>query len=870
MAYSDFQSKSASSKVGLARLRGSQRLKGWSLSSGAIYTRPFTEELIESITDDGVSVSEGSSTSLSSGEYFLDAGADLLYIRLSDDTDPNLSFIASTTFFHFATQPVIAPNDPSDSTSAEILWQPQLRQVSEFGTELDSRQLGVAIEGSGSISLYNDQEYWRERFDSVFFDNKQCEVWSWSDELDITEAKLIYRGRVVSKSWDQASIKFGLKDRLNELRQPVELPAISEITDNRVPDSLKDAKQRRLYGRINGLRPLNIDQLVNGQVRGLPRSGTITLTNGSDAVTGVGTTFLNDFAPEDEIAFDVDGEVETVTIQSIQTDTTATLSSEFDDDTLSGITYRLLPTNRSKRFQNRKFAVSGFPTRELSTTISNTFTLSAFEVADVTDFKEGDQIFIDGERAFIELISGDTIRLVANLAGSPSVGSVVERPSVSNVRIDTTLLVPTTTLEDGDYEYDADEGVLTLDELAEFNRAPERNITGTSITVTSGSRTVTGSGTSFILQLRPHDWIRVTGNSEFFEVLQINSDTSLDLRTAATYTDTDSGIFRSPKYYNEQQVGDEAPTVLTTSVLGSTLDNTKSGKLLETCGAIVKDLITRAGIEAADIDSDSYDDADGLVPHVLSLRIPESRTAKAAPTVRSQIDLVNTSVFGSFIQRSNDFKLSYRVLTPDKPDISLVLREEDVISFSTRTEIDKIIKTIVYEYDPREYDPDVETEFSPIITKTSDIAEFLTGNKNEETISSLIVDPRVAEQYATRWALIKEIGTTRVTLKIKMAAHLLDATDKVDLSHEKLFVRFGSEDQRKILFIQSIKKSATGATIVADDLGATFTRCAAIMLTGANDFSDATETELTRGGHITDTNGLQDNDGETDGINVIF
>ena len=103
-----------------------------------------------------------------------------------------------------------------------------------------------------------------------------------------------------------------------------------------------------------------------------------------------------------------------------------------------------------------------------------------------------------------------------------------------------------------------------------------------------------------------------------------------------------------------------------------------------------------------------------------------------------------------------------------------------------------------------------------------------------------------------------------------MQGSRLEINDQLDLAHQVLFERIGSSTKRFVSAVQSAKRSVSGSLISVEDLSAAFSRICIITASGANTYSNSTETELLYHGFITDTHGMQDNDPDTDGINLIW
>ncbi len=862
--YEAFQNQEVSEKTGLVTIDPAKRLMGWVVSSGSIYFISSDTAKILSIEEDGTALTEVSSlAAVVPGTYFNDRTAKRIYLETTGSANPNSLFIAMVFRLYFSNSGVIAPNDPSDATSFEVEWLPLLDSISDFGVELDNRnpnQIGVAVEGKGSIKLKNDQSYWASRYDKLTWENKRVQVWSWNRLIPITEAKTIYKGIIERKEWSQSSVSFGLKDLIAELKGEPTIPTIAALSTERVPDDLKPARQRRLYGFVNGYRPTNIDQVFDAEDEGYPLTGTVSTTVGVATVTGVGTSFLKELSPDDDIKFvTADEDSDTFTVGSVQSDTSLTLSQPYDGTAnLSGAVFFVIPSH-PKRYINRKYVLAHHALRQPETVVSGVTNLSTFRVSDITDFRVGDEIFIGTEKSTIQRLSGDRIKLTTNLVATPAAGTAVIRPAVNQVRIGRNLL-----LKDRDYTIDpsSNPSTLTLDELAEFNVGSIRSLVGTSVTF-NGTRAVTGVGTSFTAQLKPGDWLRVAGNVAFFEILSIESDTSLTLRVAASYSDTDVGEYKAPEVVDEDN-----DLIVSCDVLGKTEDGLKSGTFINTAAAIAKDLLTEAGL-GSDLETTSFDDAAVIAPQRVGIAIPDAYDGQNIKNFRDLTNDLGKSVFGALYQ-SPDFQLKYTILSPKKPADLPILDEDDVIGFSIKSLSDRIVKSAVVNYDFRELNAFVQGPSNRSESKTSDIGQYLTKTENVRTVDTVLVDQGDAVIMVSRWAFLLELASTVIKVNTKLQGARLAITDAVEFNHSRSFERFGSNSPRRIGAVQSLRKDFSASKMELEDLNGAFVRVANITDSLADIFADAQDVDKVRNGYITDSFGLISNNENTAGINLIW
>jgi hypothetical protein len=854
--FESYQGKPVSEKEVLAIVEASRRLQGWTVHAGSVYKlEPFSVAALSPdspIKDSGVALTEAASAAaVTAGKYYWDRSAGVLYLQASDSSNPNGRFISCVQRLFFSMSSRKLPHDLASGYA--VHWLPFVQSTSDFGVRVDHvNQVGEAIEGSGSLTLANDGEYWASRYEKLYFENQRAFIYSWSPILAPSEAKLIFRGKITGRSYSESAVQLRLQDTLFELRAEIPLDTIGSVGGALVPRSLEQAKQRLIYGRVYGHRLTNIDQVDRNE--GYPLTGTVSIEAGQTALTGAGTVFLEELSPDDQVVIeDLD---EPVTIGSISADGTAELS-EAATRSLSGKTFAVLP-DLPKRYSNRNWVIAGHALREPETTVVSAFGTSLMELASSEDFEADADILVGDELVTVRrVVPGNRIRTETNLETVPTAGTVVKRLAVTNVRINAKLLV-----HDRDYTYSAADGTLTLDPLAEFNIAKVRILNGT-VTFESGSRTVTGAGTAFTKQLTPNSWIKASLQSDWAEVLQVVSDEEVILRTPAAYTATGSGSYKAVEVFDEDE------DVLSCDVLGATEEGTTSGTWIKTASQIVKDLMIKAGLEA-ELDLDSFSEAEELAPHKVGLVVPAKYSDTKSPTFRSIINQVNKSIFGELVQ-SADFTYKYRILSPGRSaaDAKRFLTS-DTLAWSIKSLSDKIVGTVRLEYLEREYDSTADQESVQVIEVQNDEALYLAGSANVFDLKTLIVDEEDARSLAGRWAFLLSVALSIVTIRTKMQGARLSVGDAIDFLHSKLFHRAGSESTRKIGAVTAARRSGEDSVLEFEDLANAFARVAAITEADAADWDASSEEDRVFNGFITDAYGSIDNDPDLYGLNLIW
>jgi hypothetical protein len=721
-----------------------------------------------------------------------------------------------------------------------------VKSTSQFGVGIDTvNQVSEAIEGTGTLTLTNDQDFWLKNFDQVTFDNQNCLLYSYNRALALSEIKLLFKGNVLSRSYTTTTITFQLQDLFALLRAPFNLPLIGAL-NARTDANLNKAYQRMVLGRVFGHKPTNIDQVLTGY----PITGTIAVTFNDPSIVGTGTIFLTEFSPNDSII--INGLK--YTIQTVDSDTGMTLTQPFTDLTIVS-TVAIVP-DKPKRYINRIFQVAGHAVREPVATITGSSTIIKLRVNTTEDFYVGDTIYIgtigSGELAKIASIVGSNyIVLTQTLTTVPVVGSTITRPALQNVRIASTMLQYFR-----DYTFNASTGILTLRKTAEANAAAVLSFTDT-IAFTGGVRVITG--TNFNATFQAGYMVGMVGHLDFFEILSVDSDTQMTLRTPATFTDAGIGRYKSLIY-------DPANNVLSVDTLGLTDNGTSTGVLLKKVPGLNKFLLTQAGL-GPELNTDSFDQMDKIAYQNIGLVIPAKFDDITIPILRDVLSQINKSIFGYLVQ-NDSFKFTYRVLRPNKT-VAVKLTEADVLSFTLSSSSQNMASSVTVQYRPQEYNHLVDNSSIEVANKVSNAGQFVLKTANALIVTSILVEPSNAQAYANRWALILDQSTGILDVTTKMQGYLLEIGDIVEIEHRKLYERFGPGSKSKLMLVQSVKRSGVDVTISGTDLSNTFNRIANICDFATNWDSSLDDQRLV-GGYMTDQYGLISNDPKTFGVNLIW
>jgi hypothetical protein len=833
LSYEEFSKLIQSEKAVLVWVEPSVRLLLWTLDSGAVYKRSVSEYVVK-IFQNGTELSEASSTSLNSGEWFFDYENKELYIRTSDDSNPQNNFIRGDYRLFFSDRPSVLSHDLNGGD--DVYYEPLIEKTSSFSNELDLEdQIGIALESKGKVEFLNpgDDDFWGERFDKYFFEGKIIKVFSWSPLISETESRLIFSGVVENKTFTEEKVGFRVKDFAHLLKKQVPLKTFS-LSDGNISQDLIGKPKRRIYGRVEGILTKSIDQTLDGFSLG-------TISGAFDTNTITGSGFLTKLSKDDEFFVTIEGEEFSYSIERVDSDTSATLADTIEKgiNSLEAFVRPTIPVD----FNNRNWLIAGHKLRAPTTTISEVVQSNRIKLADTTDLFENDEIKINGTTtATIKRISGDLLILNQNLPFIASVGMSVTKTPLDKVYFNSRefKIDRDWTLTNG--PLDTDDAIINFNSSAEFNVAPTRSVVG-SITFTNGSRNVTGSGTKFLTDFKPNDYIKNKTDlthQTWYKIVNVLTDESLDIRTVYGGTNfSGAGNKKNVDYFGD------------TSLVSVNCDGKElAGEWKQTASRMVEDLLIDAGIPSSELNPASFEDSEILAPYILSMALPFD-IDDDSPTIREVINRINRTVIGSIVSK-DDFQIHFDILSPERPFDVDTVRDDDVHGWDVKTKTD-ILRKIKVNY--RHFDADRFTgEIGTYsLEETNDFVDNFIGLENSETFELYFYDEIDAETMGQRILLMRSLTQSTVTVSAKLRLGLLNLNDKLVLSLDRIYKRFGdTANRRKMGIISKIRRSSTDIALTISDLGNLFNRVGNICDDSTPDFTVSDDSVKIKSSYIVD------------------
>lgn len=440
----EFINDNISEKITLAHISASTRLYGFTSLGNGVYSKKTPHIVTEVknynlscdlsicsntitslILNDQTNIELNSGLDLESNEVVLtfndwlfDTSNRTLYLRTNNDIE--LEKIIATYRLFFSDAPVIASWNLKE-ISSEVEYETRLLKSPSFKTEIGTNQQGISVSNSGTVELQNNDGYFDDIYDTLIFENKRVEIYSYSREVLEEKSQILFRGNIYDKSFDSDKISLQVKDNYTRLEESIDIPKFSS-TDS---VSLEDTShfKRKVYGRVDGHVSKSIDKIVDGY----PLTGTLSTDITLDIlVDGKATSFLTQTE---------DGTGGTPNLLSVN-DTIIINSFEY---TIISLDSELAMTIRSTDGASVEANDDGGEKLFLST-LSGTVTSSGIN-ADVingvgttftTDLENGDIILVQGEYLEIdEIVDDNTIILTTNYPFSFTSSSFSKKTTIS-------------------------------------------------------------------------------------------------------------------------------------------------------------------------------------------------------------------------------------------------------------------------------------------------------------------------------------------------------------------------------------------------------------------------------------------------------
>jgi hypothetical protein len=664
-------------------------------------------------------------------------------------------------------------------------------------------------------------------YDRYIFENQSIKFYSWFPTIPINEKILLFDGVIESKSFSETKVTLRVKDFVYKLKNKVNLGLFSELDGNILPSIIGTAK-RRIYGQADYVDCVSLDATLGGYSMTGLLSGAISTAT----ITGAGTLFLSEVSPEDELLFIIETEEVKLAIVSVESNTSLTIGKVLDSN-ISSLTAKIKPII-PYRAKNRTWMLANHKLRNPITTISTVISNNRFEVVSSLDMFEGNEITVNGIQSKIRRISGNEIVTESSVLPIPSVSDVIERLPIYSVFYGKRKLIYSR-----DYTIsNTTDCKVILNSDAEFNTIEQLSLS-TSFVFTNGSRSITTAAITDLRSIiKTRDWIRSSSLSEstWYEVLQVMEQQILIRTPFVGASGTKTSYYKNIEYIEEN-------TLVTASCLGMEV----SGTWIKTASDAVRHLVLNdAGF--ATINEASFLKAKTDCKYTLSLVIP-TKIGGAYTLVRDEITKINESIFG-VLYVNTDHEISYSVFNSKRPELLEALHDDDILSFTVDSN-QNIINEVKVNYSPYIDIYSGEPAFKTA-THISTFVNELIGIKSTHEKTLYLYSDSDAEIIAQRLCFFRSLSNSTVTLKTKMNLSSTVVNDKIYLSLDRLFKRYGGSDRRRLGVVSGIKKGEFGCDISITDLGNIYNRVMAIAPNSTLAYSASSDDDKMKWGYILD------------------
>lgn len=844
----EFISAQASEKIVLAHLQATGRVLEWAVHSGSVYkkvTNHFAVGLKEEQTDLESATSIGAVTA---GKFYYDINTSTLYVRTTGSVSPNTIQMIATYRFFYGSNNLSAPWNLITGNS-HTMYMGRINSNPGYKHKVGIEQGLTSFIGHGDLVLENTDGGIDEIFDTLFFENQYCTIYSWNRDLPYSDAKLIYRGRVTNKSFDSKTVSFTIKDQIFDLDQKLPQDVFSDI--DTVNDDIKGQTKRWIYGKVDGLKTQSIDQIGSGYLI----TGTVSGTNLTPNVVGVGTAFLSELSPNDtltinDVEFDID---------SIQSDTQLTLSSTPKFNFI-GFTASVAPAIPVTT-KNRTFFVADHATSRITRVVEQVIALNRIGLDSTDGLYIGDYLEFDsGARVAIKRIFNNNIVLNENLLVAPALASNVIRQPIQAVYVEGSFVTPDnyTINNTGSPTYQT---TIELDTDTEFVLARAKTL-GVNLTFTNASRTVTTADDVDLRELlTSRDWLRPDDitYTTYYEILSVEEQT-IELRVAfADPNITDGALVKRPSY-----IGDD--TAISVNLYGKTENKEPEGLWIKTASQAVKDMCKEVGL--TNFNDTSFSDSSASANQTISLMLPTT-PGPTLTSAKDAIDLLNKSVYCA-LTLDDDLNFQYRILKNDVPASPRIVRDSDVVDWKIKTTNGKNFRNSVINYRFQDYNRLTQVSGNSTTTHESEFVRDYIGTNQTSTLNCYLYDTLDAVIMSHRYVYFNRLGRSDITITTDLRLEDVEIGDVLQLEFNRLYKRFSDETTRKkLVLVIGLTKNGENIIIEATDLNNTYNTSATITENDAADYTSASTDEKLKNGYITNSQGIVNSEERSSNTNLI-
>lgn len=855
MSFTELALAKSSEKITLALIRAKSFLTSFTVYSGDIYSATVPFIVVDAYLDKALLTLATDANSVTSGKYFYDISEQTFYIYSSDITEAE---VIVTYQLNFASAPIELSYDLTDDGTF-VEYDCRITVASGFNIKLDGSAVGIALVGSGSVTLNNNDGYFNSFLSDLIFEKQSCKIYSTFRELSESQAKLIYDGIITAVENTGSIIKITISNNIQLLSANIISNTVTEdgYKVSGITTQVVGTYRPRIWGRVNGLRLANISAITDSRYS---LTGEVSTTLSSATVTGTGTAFLDEVSSGDTII--VNGTEHLVTEVISNTELSIEEAAASSETGPGENEYKSI----SPIF-NRTWLVSARPLREVAANILLQPANIIYEVDAVQDLEIGDVVLVRVDSNYytrtITSIYANNVVINQSIPDSLGTTNQILRRPVYNLYYNTNQIP----LSSDNFVIDNDDTEGCFVDIARdfeiISQSPRTLDLGGLWTGSSGTKLISRSTANEGIPelIRPRDWLLISGvKYEITTVYSTDTVTRIRLVENLHTAVNQQGL----SVYSVDPITNSA--IVSADVFGETEDGTKSGIWIKNGVQFIKGQLIEQGLGSS-LDS-SFDDFDNDQP--IALVAPRSPFQKNMPKLNTYIKQVNESISGALFIKS-DFKFSYKTL-----DLALdfsttlpLIDDFDVISWTAKSERNDLYREVNYSYNYQQVDSFTGEPSLLNYVKENDLS-ILLGNIDTYELDTCFYFLQDVRPSAHRKLILGQMLNTILQIKTNLKYIDLNILDAVLVDFRHLPVNFDTGATMRIMAVLEKKVDGESVSLVVGDLAGIYARRALIVPDSTPDYSAASGFEKMERSWITEENGTIDNSTKSKMRNVII
>ncbi len=280
----------------LAVLKPRRIVTGFSVFSGSVYVADFDYGQVVIAEENGASLTLGTSSALSAGQFYYDTDESKLYVRLSGGGNPNLIFLVVTYEIYIGTFDAHFNRVPTDNTTRVVYFDPLIKKSPTLKQSMSDAIFGYIPIESSSIELINAEHVFEKHIYDSSFNNASIVLYHWIGDLKTENIKLVMNGLMSDIDYNDGDLSINIRDRNdifnNEFRNPNVDNFYDSVSFPNVDPQLSGKPIRQVYGRVEGFKPVNISYVSESPTTSDNRTWSVISgqTGMADRIVTVGSS----------------------------------------------------------------------------------------------------------------------------------------------------------------------------------------------------------------------------------------------------------------------------------------------------------------------------------------------------------------------------------------------------------------------------------------------------------------------------------------------------------------------------------------------------------------------------------------------------